>query len=68
MPTFKVRETVIYEVEADDAEHAEQIIINSEDPNEYFVEVEDREAWESGEIDCGRCNGTAHSSSVACIA
>lgn len=44
MGKYRVTETVVYEVEADDAEHAEQIIIESDDPNEYFVEVSERDA------------------------
>lgn len=43
MPKFHVTEIVVYEVEADDVEHAEQIIINSDNPDQYFVEVSERE-------------------------
>lgn len=47
MPKFIVTEVVKYEVEADDAAQAEQFIIDSENRDEFCVEVTDRYAEES---------------------
>lgn len=46
MPKFKVTEVVVYLVDADDENHAEDIITNSEDRDQYCVEVTDRYAEE----------------------
>jgi hypothetical protein len=47
MPRYLVTETVEYLVEADDEEHAEQILIGSENPDEYFVQCTDRTVEEA---------------------
>ena len=50
MAKFRIREVVIYEVEAETAEEAEDIIVNADDRDGlYFHSVEDREAY--------RCDG-----------
>jgi hypothetical protein len=46
MATFRITELVVYEVEADSAEEAEQLFLNAESSNEFFVCVEEREVEE----------------------
>lgn len=45
MPRFIIEENVTYEVEAEDAEAALDIFLDSDDPNEFFVSVEEREVY-----------------------
>ena len=47
MPKYRVTEIVVYEVEADDEEHAVDIIIECDDPDAFFLEVRDRSAEEA---------------------
>jgi hypothetical protein len=47
MPKFKVTEVVVYLVDADDEDHAEDIITNAEDRDQYCIEVSDRYAEEA---------------------
>lgn len=48
MPKYRVREIAVYEVEADDREHAKQLVADAiclSGGAVKLFEVEDREAW-----------------------
>lgn len=46
MKTFTIKETVLYQIEADSAEEAEEKFCDAEDTNEFFSGVEEREVYE----------------------
>jgi hypothetical protein len=47
MKQFRITEVAVYLVDAEDEEEAESIFLNSEDPNEFFSYVDDREVEEA---------------------
>jgi hypothetical protein len=46
MKTYIIREVVLYEVEAETAEEAEEKFLHSEDLNQFLVGVDNREVYE----------------------
>lgn len=46
MAIFRITETAVYDVEADDAEEAESIFLQSDDPDQFFMYVDQREVEE----------------------
>jgi hypothetical protein len=46
MKTYIIREVVIYQVDAESAEEAEEKFLNAEDINEFLSGVDHREVYE----------------------
>jgi hypothetical protein len=46
MAEFRITETVVYIVDADDAQHAEEILEQAYDMDEFFVGTESRKVEE----------------------
>ena len=47
MKQFRITEVIVYHVDAEYEEEARGIFLNSEDPDEFFAYVDDREVEEA---------------------
>jgi len=45
VPKYRITETCVYDVEAEDEAHAEHILLNVTDTTEFLVEVSSREIY-----------------------
>ena len=46
MKTYIIKETCLYQIEANSEDEAEEKFVNAEDLNEYFIGLEEREVYE----------------------
>ena len=49
MPLFEITEVIRYRIYADDKDDAIEVLVNDDDPDQFFYTVDKREAKEIGE-------------------